>query len=105
MHLYRLSRKKDQSFYNHVDFGWGVKSIAHGIIITECGHAYRSLAFEGPYLAGYPDGRPGVEIVHFVRLWYYAHGPYLQTISDGLRPGESRADQGHGRENRNCTLP
>ncbi len=25
-------------------------------LITECGHAYRSLAFEGPYLAGYPDG-------------------------------------------------
>ncbi len=32
MHLYRLSRKKDQIFYNHVDFGWGVKSIVHWII-------------------------------------------------------------------------
>ncbi len=40
------------------------------VLITECGHAYRSLAFEGPYLAGYPDGKPGVEIVHFVRLLY-----------------------------------
>ncbi len=43
---------------------------ADKVLITECGHAYRSLAFEGPYLAGYPDGKPGVEIVHFVRLLY-----------------------------------
>ena len=43
---------------------------AEKILITECGHAYRSLAFEGPYLAGYKDGRPPVEIVHFVRLIY-----------------------------------
>ncbi|NNL77083.1 MAG: (Fe-S)-binding protein [Desulfobacterales bacterium] len=40
------------------------------ILITECGHAYRSMAFEGPYLAGYPSGYPPVEIVHFVRLLY-----------------------------------
>lgn len=40
------------------------------ILITECGHAYRSLAFEGPYLAGYRDGKPPVEVVHFVRLLY-----------------------------------
>ncbi|UCF89779.1 MAG: (Fe-S)-binding protein, partial [Desulfobacterales bacterium] len=43
---------------------------ARKILITECGHAYRSLAFEGPYLAGYRDGRPPVEIVHFVQLLY-----------------------------------
>ena len=43
---------------------------AEKILITECGHAYRSLAFEGPYLAGYKDGKPPVEIVHFVRLMY-----------------------------------
>ncbi len=43
---------------------------AQKILITECGHAYRSLAFEGPYLAGYKDGKPPVEIVHFVRLMY-----------------------------------
>jgi len=43
---------------------------AEKILITECGHAYRSLAFEGPYLAGYKDGRPPVEVVHFVRLMY-----------------------------------
>ncbi len=32
MLLYRLSRKKDQIFFNHVDFGWGMKSIVHWII-------------------------------------------------------------------------
>ncbi len=43
---------------------------AEKILITECGHAYRSLAFEGPYLAGYKGGKPPVEVVHFVRLIY-----------------------------------
>ena len=43
---------------------------AEKILITECGHAYRSLVFEGPYLAGYPDGKPPVEIVHSVQLFY-----------------------------------
>ena len=41
---------------------------AKKILITECGHAYRSLAFEGPYMAGYANGKPPVEIVHFVKL-------------------------------------
>jgi Fe-S oxidoreductase len=43
---------------------------AEKILITECGHAYRSLAFEGPYMAGYKDGKPPVEVMHFVRLMY-----------------------------------
>jgi Fe-S oxidoreductase len=43
---------------------------AEKILITECGHAYRSMAFEGPYLAGYKDGKPPIEVVHFVRLMY-----------------------------------
>jgi Fe-S oxidoreductase len=43
---------------------------AEKILITECGHAYRSMAFEGPYLAGYPDGKPPVKIVHYVQLLY-----------------------------------
>jgi Fe-S oxidoreductase len=43
---------------------------AERVLITECGHAYRSLAFEGPYLAGYPHGKPPVEIVHYVQLIY-----------------------------------
>lgn len=40
------------------------------IVITECGHAYRSAKFEGPYFAGYRNGKPPVEIVHSVRLFY-----------------------------------
>jgi Fe-S oxidoreductase len=40
------------------------------ILITECGHAYRSAAFEGPYLAGYQDGKPPLPIVHSVKLFY-----------------------------------
>ncbi|MBW2368647.1 MAG: (Fe-S)-binding protein [Deltaproteobacteria bacterium] len=43
---------------------------SENILITECGHAYRSLAFEGPYMAGYADGKPPVNVVHFVRLLY-----------------------------------
>ena len=40
------------------------------ILITECGHAYRSAAFEGPYFVGCAGGQPPVEIVHSVRLFY-----------------------------------
>jgi Fe-S oxidoreductase len=43
---------------------------AEKILITECGHAYRSLAFEGPYMAGYKGGKPPIEVVHFVRRMY-----------------------------------
>ena len=40
------------------------------ILITECGHAYRSAAFEGPYFLGLPGGKPPLEVVHSVRLFY-----------------------------------
>lgn len=40
------------------------------ILITECGHAYRSMVFEGPYLAGYSNGKPPIEVVHSVQLFY-----------------------------------
>ena len=43
---------------------------AEHILITECGHAYRSMAFEGPYMAGYTDGKPPVKIKHYVQLMY-----------------------------------
>ena len=43
---------------------------AEYILITECGHAYRSLVFEGPYMAGIAGGRPPVKIKHFVELVY-----------------------------------
>ncbi len=32
IHLYRLSQKKDQVFYNHADFKWGFKSIVQWLI-------------------------------------------------------------------------
>ncbi len=44
----------------------GVQAIA----ITECGHAYRSAAFEGPYMTGRRDGKPPVPVVNSVRLFY-----------------------------------
>ncbi|HAA02828.1 MAG TPA: (Fe-S)-binding protein [Syntrophobacteraceae bacterium] len=40
------------------------------ILITECGHAFRSALFEGPYFAGYPNGKPPLEIIHSVQLFY-----------------------------------
>ena len=43
---------------------------AEYILITECGHANRSLVYEGPYMAGYKDGKPPVKIKHFVQLVY-----------------------------------
>lgn len=55
---------------------------AQNILITECGHAYRSLAFEGPYMAGYADGKPPVKIVHFVRLLF----EYLQDERIRIHP-------------------
>lgn len=42
------------------------------ILMTECGHAYRSGAFEGPYWLGLPGGKPPVPIKHAVQLfWEY----------------------------------
>jgi len=54
------------------------------ILITECGHAYRSLVFEGPYMSGYSDGRPPVEVVHYVRLIY----DYLEEGRIRIDPGK-----------------
>ena len=31
-HLYHLSRKKDQVFYNHASFKWGIKSILYWVL-------------------------------------------------------------------------
>ena len=41
----------------------GVQAIA----ITECGHAYRSARFEGPYMLGLRGGKPPVPVVHSVQ--------------------------------------
>ncbi|MEW5722521.1 MAG: (Fe-S)-binding protein [Thermodesulfobacteriota bacterium] len=46
----------------------GVQSI----LMTECGHAYRSGVFEGPYYLGLPGGKPPLPIKHSVQLfWEY----------------------------------
>lgn len=42
------------------------------ILTTECGHAYRSAAFEGPYWLGLPGGKTPVPVKHAVQLfWEY----------------------------------
>jgi len=42
------------------------------ILMTECGHAYRSGGFEGPYWLGLPGGKPPVPVKHAVQLfWEY----------------------------------
>ncbi len=42
---------------------------AKNILITECGHAFRSAKFEGPYWVGAPGGNPPVPVVHSVELF------------------------------------
>ena len=45
---------------------------AQNILMTECGHAYRSGAFEGPYFLDLPGGKPPVPVIHSVQLfWEY----------------------------------
>lgn len=46
------------------------------ILMTECGHAYRSGAFEGPYFLDIPGGRPPVPVKHSVQL-------FLELIKSG----------------------
>lgn len=42
------------------------------ILFTECGHAYRSGCFEGPYWLNLPGGRPPLPTKHAVQLfWEY----------------------------------
>ena len=55
------------------------------VLITECGHALRSLEFEGPYLAGYADGQPPVEIVHSIELLYEILRDGRIQIDPGLK--------------------
>ncbi len=40
------------------------------ILMTECGHAYRSGAFEGPYFLDIPGGKPPVPVKHAVQLFH-----------------------------------
>jgi len=57
---------------------------AKHIMITECGHAYRSLRYEAPYWLGYPDGQPPVPVIHSVEVF----ARYLQE-------GRIRIDPAH----------
>ena len=42
------------------------------ILMTECGHAYRSGCFEGPYFLDLPGGQPPLPVKHAVQLfWEY----------------------------------
>jgi len=40
------------------------------IVVTECGHAYKAVRFEGPYWLGLPNGQPPVNVIHTVQLLY-----------------------------------
>jgi Fe-S oxidoreductase len=58
---------------------------AENILMTECGHAFRSAAFEGPYLAGYQDGMPPVPVKHSVELFYeYVRDGRIQIDPDKM---------------------
>ncbi|MCB2226910.1 MAG: (Fe-S)-binding protein [Desulfarculaceae bacterium] len=46
-----------------------VKLGVGAIVITECGHAFRSAKFEGPYFLGIPGGKPPVPVIHSVELF------------------------------------
>jgi len=37
--------------------------------MTECGHAYRAMRYEGPYWLGLPHGEPPVPVIHSVQLF------------------------------------
>lgn len=62
------------------------------ILMTECGHAFRSGAFEGPYLAGYPDGKPPVEVIHSVQLLYEYLRDERIRIKDKLKDSVTYQD-------------
>ncbi|WP_243545324.1 sulfate respiration complex iron-sulfur protein HmcF [Pseudodesulfovibrio tunisiensis] len=48
---------------------------------TECGHAHRASAIEGPYWAGRPDGQPPAPFRH-----------YVEWVAEALREGKIKID-------------
>ncbi|KIX15170.1 (Fe-S)-binding protein [Dethiosulfatarculus sandiegensis] len=59
------------------------------ILTTECGHAYRSAAFEGPYYLDIPGGNPPVPVKHAVQLlWEYVVRDKRVLIDPEKRPSE-----------------
>ncbi len=57
---------------------------AKNILITECGHAFRSAGYEGPYLAGYESGLPPLPVIHSVDLF----ARYLREGRIKIDPGK-----------------
>jgi Fe-S oxidoreductase len=51
------------------------------MIGTECGHAHRATVVEGPYWAGYKDGKPPVKCMH-----------YIEWVAEALREGKIKID-------------
>ena len=51
------------------------------VLGTECGHAHRATAIEGPYWAGYEDGKPPAPIIH-----------YVEWVAEVLRTGRLKID-------------
>ncbi|SHN72923.1 sulfate respiration complex iron-sulfur protein HmcF [Desulfovibrio litoralis] len=51
------------------------------VIGTECGHAHRASAIEGPYWAGYENGKPPSEYIH-----------YVEWLAEALRTGKIKID-------------
>jgi Fe-S oxidoreductase len=51
------------------------------VVGTECGHAHRATAIEGPYWAGLEDGQTPVTYLH-----------YVQWVAEALRTGKLKID-------------
>ncbi len=51
------------------------------VVGTECGHAFRASAIEGPYWAGIEDGKPPVRFMH-----------YVEWVAEALKSGKLKID-------------
>lgn len=62
------------------------------VVGTECGHAHRASAIEGPYWAGYEDGKTPAPWLH-----------YVEWVAEALREGKIKIDPAK-RIKEPCTL-
>lgn len=83
--LYRLSRKKDQVFYNHVSFSWGLKSILYWLVPWSNASMRNQPVFTGMVFAFHLTllAVPLFLDAHNV-LWDEAFGLSLWSIPDQL---------------------
>lgn len=56
--------------------------------MTECGHAYRAMRWEGPYWLGLPGGEPPLPVVHSMQLF----AEYLKSGRLTIDPAKRIAD-------------